>query len=100
MSATNIHERRVRAVMKKGRERTSCEEPGRVEVPEDGVAVDEDEDRDPEDAPVRQPGLQAAEVDELLAVEALCLHAAVCKALSAKMSARQHAVWTYRRRRR
>lgn len=36
----------------KGRERTGREEAGGIEVPEDCIAVDEDEEDRPEDAPV------------------------------------------------
>ena len=68
----------------KGRKLTGCEEVGRVEVPEDGEAVDEDEDRDPEHAVVREPRLELAVVDELFAVEALRLEAAVCSTAHAQ----------------
>ena len=54
------------------------EEVGRVEREEDGEAVDEDEERRPEDAPDAQPRLQRAVVRVLLPVEALCFLAAVC----------------------
>ena len=49
-----------------------------AEVPEDGEAVDEDEEGRPEDTPVRKPGLETAVVDELFAIETLCLEAGVC----------------------
>ena len=55
------------------------EESARVPLEEHIEAVDEDEDRDPEDTPVRQPRLQRAVVDQLLAVEALRLEPAVCR---------------------
>ena len=64
--------------------RTGCEEVGRVEVPEDGEAVDEDEDDDPEDAPDREVRLEVAVVHELLAVQALRLHSTVCIITSCK----------------
>lgn len=56
---------------------TGREEAGGVEVPEDGEAVDEDEEGDPADTPVREVRLQLAVVDELCAVETLRTHAAV-----------------------
>ena len=59
---------------------TRRKEAGRVEVPEDAVAVDEDEDGRPEDTPVGQVGLQAAVVNQFGPVEALGLHATVCGA--------------------
>ena len=62
---------------REGGERTCGEELGDVKVPEDGEAVDEDEDGEPADTPVREVGLERVVVHELLAVEALCTEAAV-----------------------
>ena len=59
--------------------RTGSKEAGRVEVPEDGEAVDEDEYRDPERAPVGQVRLERVPVEQLLAVEALRLETAICR---------------------
>lgn len=57
---------------------TRCEEIRSVEAPEHFKAVDENEDRQPEDAPYRKPGLQVAVVNKLLAVESLCLETTIC----------------------
>ena len=53
------------------------EEVGRVEREEHGEAVDEDEYRDPERAPVGEVRLERVPVEQLLAVEALRLETAI-----------------------
>lgn len=60
------------------RGRTGSQERRRGEVPEHGEAVDEDEERQPADAPPRQVRLQAVGVRELRAVKALLRVALVC----------------------
>lgn len=58
---------------------TVGEEPGRVEGPEDLKAVDEDEDGEPENGPVREPWLQPVPIRERPAVEAVVLKTLIYK---------------------
>ena len=56
---------------------TGNKEVGGVPLEEHLESVDENEDRQPEDAPYRKPGLQVAVVNKLLAVESLCLETTI-----------------------
>ena len=56
---------------------TSGEETCGGEIEEHVEPVDEDEDRDPEDAPVREPRLERIVIHELLPVKPLRLEPAV-----------------------
>ena len=61
----------------KDRKLTSSEEACGGEIEEHVEPVDEDEDRDPEDAPVREPRLERIVIHELLPVKPLRLEPAV-----------------------
>lgn len=73
------YRRTAEKIGRRGKRRTASQEIRRVEVPEDGDAVDEDEDADPEDTPYGEVRLELAVVDEFGAVEALGFHASVCE---------------------
>ena len=60
---------------------TGCEEPWSIEIPEDGEAVDEDEEKCPKNAPVSKVRLQTAVIGILFQIESLYYHSSSYKSI-------------------